>query len=171
MKVLQNLLLCVVLSVTSFTQTAPAQTQSPDALFERAEGLVRDAQREIETFRKGGGKNDDPQHPAAKWVATLWEFREQNPGTRATGRATSEAIHLLVHADRFAEVTQRADLLVPDDSAWEFLPSVLVEAANLQKDHSYVIRKLQDLLEQPGRAKVSCRPALPVRARVSGERR
>jgi hypothetical protein len=107
---------------------------------------LRQARNEIRNFEKAGGKKDDPNHPIAKWVKALWAFREKSPRTGETAKATSEAVHLLIHADRFQEAQARTDQLAPDDPAWEGLPQVLFEAASLQKDFTYFFQKLQSVL-------------------------
>src|SRR5712692_7248395 len=83
--------------------------------------MLRQAREEIGNFEKAGGKKDDPKHPVEKWVQALWELREKSPRPPETAKATSEAVHLLIHADRFREAYARADQLAPDDPAWDGL--------------------------------------------------
>jgi hypothetical protein len=108
--------------------------------------MLRQARQEISAFEKAGGKKSDPQHPVGKWVQELWKRRETSPGSADTATATSEAVHLLVHADRFTEVRSRADRVPATDTAWRSLPQVLFEAASLEKNFTYFSAKLQSLL-------------------------
>ncbi len=55
-------------------------------------------------------------------------------------------MHLLIHADRFADAQARADQLAPDDPAWEGLGQVLNEAASMQKDYAYFFKKLDAVI-------------------------
>lgn len=110
--------------------------------------VLKQARSEIAQFEKGGGSKQDVRHPVAAWVDRLWAFRDKDPGTRAAGKATAEAIHLLVHADRFSVVETRAERLAADDPAWEFLAGFLFEAATIKKDYGFLVRKLGTVVEQ-----------------------
>src|SRR5258707_10519473 len=88
------------------------------------EDMLREARQEISNFQKAGGKNNDPGHPAEKWAQELWKWRDTSPGTPDAARATTEAVRLLVYADRFTEVQARADRIPPDDQAWQRLARV-----------------------------------------------
>ena len=134
----------LLLAVSGVAQGPPVQRE--DAAVKQVESLLKQARKEIRDFREGGDKSDDPNHPAVKWAAALWEFRQQNAGTPAAARATSEAVHLLIHADRFAEATAKADSVAPEDAAWELLAGVLLEAASIQNDYSFFIHKAELLL-------------------------
>lgn len=108
--------------------------------------MLKQAREEIRNFEKTGGKNTDTNHPVGKWAETLWAFREKSAGTADAAKATSEAVHLLIHAGRFTDAYARADQVAPQDSAWEGLAQVLFEAASLQKDFTYFFRKLDTVL-------------------------
>ena len=110
------------------------------------EAILAQAHRDIRNFEKAGGKKDDPNHPVEKWVQTLWHLYEESPGKPAAAKAASEAVHLLVHANRFQEANERADRVPPEDPAWEGLPEILIEGASLQNDFTYVFRKLPSVL-------------------------
>ena len=84
-----------------------------------------------------------------KWLQALWAFHERSPRSPETAKATSEALHLLIHADRFQEAYVRADQLAPDDPAWEGLARVLFEAALLHKNFAYFFRRLPAVLVGP----------------------
>lgn len=143
-------MLCLLLATSGGAQSPAGR----DPLLAQVDELLGQARREIREFEQGGGKHEDARHPVVGWVERLWEVRERHPGTPAAGRATAEAIHLLVHADRVAEAETRADGLAPDDPAWESLGGVLFEAASIRKDYGFLIRKLGSLVEQQRGPKV-----------------
>jgi len=122
------------------------------------ETILAQARGDIRDFEKGGGRKDDPNHPVGKWVLTLWALYEQSPRTPEAAKAASEAVHLLIHADRFQEAYQRADRVPPDDPAWEAMSGILVEAASLQKDSTYFFQKLSAVL--PSSANATVRAAI-----------
>lgn len=110
------------------------------------EAMLRQAREEIRNFEKAGGKKEATDHPVQKWVPRLWTFREKSPPTPDAAKATSEAVHLLVHADRYAEVYARTDQLEAGDPAWEGLAQVLFEAASLEKNYDYLLKKLPSVI-------------------------
>jgi len=110
------------------------------------ETVLAQGRGEIRNFEKAGGKRGDPSHPVEKWVRTLWTLYEESPRTAEAGKAASEAVHLLIHADRFQEAYERADRVPTDDPAWEGMSEVLLEAGSLQKDFTYFFRKLPAVL-------------------------
>src|SRR5438105_3760577 len=97
------------------------------------EDVLRQARQEILNFQKAGGNNSDPAHPAEKWARELWKWRDTSPGTPDAAKATTEAVRVLVYADRFTEVEARAERIAPDDPAWQTLPRVLLDSASRQK--------------------------------------
>jgi tetratricopeptide (TPR) repeat protein len=69
----------------------------------------------------------------------------KHPGTPATAIATTEALRLLVRADRISEMQAKADSVKLDEAAWRRAIYVVVEAAANKKDYNYLISKTQDL--------------------------
>jgi len=118
----------------------------PDPLLAEVDAALKQARGEIEQFEKAGGSKSDARHPVAGWVEKLSGYRERDPRSAAAAKASAEAIHLLVHAERFADVEVRAERLSADDAAWESLPTYLAEAAALRKDYSPLIRRLESVL-------------------------
>lgn len=108
--------------------------------------MLRNARAEIQAFEKAGGKKDDPKHPVEKWVETLWALK--------VSKATSEAVRLLVRADRFSEAQARVDQLAPDDPAWEGLGQVLNESASRQKNYTYFFEKVDAVIPKAPDLKV-----------------
>src|SRR5215472_3360425 len=119
----------------------PASAQQPPAT--DVEAILRQAREEIRNFEKAGGRKDDPNHPVEKWVRTLWKAHDESPGTADAATAASEAVHLLIHADRFAEAYARVDRVGANDLAWRGLAQVLREAATMQKDFTRFFERLQ----------------------------
>jgi len=110
------------------------------------EAILAQARAEIRDYEKAGGKKADANHPVEKWVRTLWAVYEESPRTPQAGKAAAEAVHLLIHADRFQEAYDRADRIPPDDPAWERASEILVEAGSLQNDFTFFFRKLTAIL-------------------------
>ena len=110
------------------------------------EDMLRQARQEILDFKKAGGKNNDAAHPAQKWARTLWTWRDTVAGTQDAAKATTEALRMLVYADRFTEAQDLADRVPPDDPAWQGLARVLLDSASVQKDYKYFFAKTQAVL-------------------------
>jgi tetratricopeptide (TPR) repeat protein len=110
--------------------------------------MLRQARQEISDFLKAGHKVSDPGHPAEKWAQELWKWRDKAPGTPDAAKATTEAVRLLVYADRFAEAQARVDRIPPDDPAWQTLARVVLASAVRQKDYTYFFAKLQSVLSE-----------------------
>ena len=138
----------------------PGPSQSDAPALREVRATVEQAQKEITAFREGGGKNDDPTHPAVKWLAVLWDYRQKYPDSEASAIATFEALHFLFHAGRGEEVLTRMDSLAFDDTAWDRLPSVLNELANEKKDTSLLTSRLERVLSQSTKAKNRAAAAL-----------
>jgi peroxiredoxin len=151
--------LVLLLAAAVGAQDAPPKPSDPE--LERVQGLIRQAWQESDEFIKAGGKTSAAAHPNRKWAATLWQYRGEHPGTPAAARATSEALHLLVHADQISDMQAKADTLKYDDPAWKQVINVLMEAAGNQRDYAYVIRKTQALAEQ------AADPEIKLRARFT----
>ncbi len=130
-------------TVTARAQNASAKPDDPE--LDRVQAMVRQAREESEQFSKSGGKASETNNPNLKWAATFWEYRNKHPGTPATAIATTEALRLLVRADRISEMQTKADTVKPDEAAWKRAIYVLVEAASKKKDYSYLIGKTQAL--------------------------
>jgi hypothetical protein len=133
-----------VLLLTSATLLFAQQAQVAGGV----DDMLRQARQEIANFEKAGGRKDDPGHPVVKWTRELWKWRDTSPGSPDAAKATSQAIRLLVYAERFAEVQARADMISPADPAWQGLALVLLESASLQKNFTYFFAKLQAVLDE-----------------------
>lgn len=158
-----GLLVLLTLGVAAGFAQERSQSQAPaDPAVQEVRKTLEEAQKEINAFRDGGGKNADPAHPIVKWLPLLMEYRKKYPGTDASGLATMEAVHLLFHSDRVDETLARMDELGPDDTAWERLPNVLNELATARKDPSLLTARLERIMQQTASSKIraSCLLAL-----------
>jgi hypothetical protein len=133
--------LTILATATTLAVAQQAATTDVNSVLVQARG-------EIRSFEKAGGKKSDPNHPVEKWVQALWKLHEDSPGTPGAAKAAIEAVHLLIHADRFQDAYERADSIPPDDPAWEGVPEILVEGAALQHDSTYFFRKLPAVLSR-----------------------
>src|SRR5262249_10616651 len=107
-----------------------------------------EAWQEADQYVKAGGKETDASYPGRKWASTLWQYREEHPGTPASGHATAEALHFLAHAEQISELAAKVDSLAPDDAVWKRVLGVLREAADRTKNYDYLIAKSKFLLEK-----------------------
>jgi arsenite methyltransferase len=145
-----TLCLTFLLVATAAAQQAPPQPADPE--LQQIEKTTNDAWQEIHQYTKAGGKESDANYPGRKWAATLWQYREQHPGTAAAAQATVEALHFLVHAEQTSELASKADSLAPDDTGWKKIIELLREAADRTKNYDYLITKSKYLLaKSPGR--------------------
>jgi len=130
------------------SSTAAALAGAQQAAPTDVETMLVQARREIRSFEKAGGKKSDPNHPVEKWVRALWKLYEESPRTPGGAKAATEAVHLLIHAERFQEAYQRADRVLPDAPTREGIAEVLVEGASLQQDFTYLFQKLPAVLSR-----------------------
>lgn len=143
MRALSNVLISVLLAVPA--ATASAQTAPAGSSVSEVRSTLTAARAEIDAYLKGGGKNGSPDHPAVKWQATLWAYRNGEPASEAAALATAEAIQLLIRAELFDRAHALADSLSSDDAAWVRLSSYLYYEASGRKDYSYAVTKLSDV--------------------------
>jgi hypothetical protein len=145
----RRLRLCSLALLASAALASAQQAQVAGAV----DDMLRQARQEISNFKKAGGKNNDPGHPAEKWAKELWKWRDTSPGTPDASKATVEAVRLLVYADRFSDAQARVDGIPADDSAWQGLARVLLDSASLQKDYTYFFAKVESVLRAAADAK------------------
>jgi hypothetical protein len=100
------------------------------------------ARKEIETYRKAGGAAAVADHPAVKWDAALWGYREKYPRTDAAAQATAEAVRQLVRAELWDRAQARVVSLDVNDTAWERVAASVYEFGIARKNVPYTIEKL-----------------------------
>jgi hypothetical protein len=138
-------LLGLILLITVITRAQNASPKPADREMERVQAMISEAKKEAEQFSKSGGQTVDANNPNLKWAETLWRYRRKHPGTPATTLATTEALRLLVRADRITEIQAKADTLKLTDAAWKQVLTVLLGAAIRKKDYTYFISKAETL--------------------------
>jgi hypothetical protein len=124
-------------SGAALAQTAPAT----DAVAEVRKTLDA-ARKELATYKSAGGAAGVPDHPAVKWDAALWTYRERYPRSEAATIASTEAVRLLIRAELWDRAQARIDSLEPDDPAWERVPTAIYELGIARKDLPYSIDRL-----------------------------
>lgn len=117
----------------------PTQTGDPVAEVRRA---VDAARKEIAAYTSAGGGAGGADHPAIKWDAALWVYRERYPRSEAAAIASMEAVRLLVRAELWDRAHARLESVDANDPAWERLPSVVYEAGIARKDLPSTIERL-----------------------------
>jgi hypothetical protein len=127
-------------SGTILGQTTP----TADAVAEVRKTLDA-ARKELVTYKSAGGAPAAPDHPAVKWDAALWTYRERYPRSEAATIASTEAVRLLIRAELWDLARARIDSLEPDDPAWERVPTAVYELGSARKDLPYSIGKLSQL--------------------------
>jgi len=139
---------CLTLLLAAAISARQQSQQTVDPELERIEKTIREAWQEADQYVKAGGKEGDATYPGRKWATTLWQYRQEHPGTPASTQAIAEALHFLAHADQIGVLIGKADSLAPDDAAWKRIIGVLREAAEKKKDYDYLITKSKFLLEK-----------------------
>jgi tetratricopeptide (TPR) repeat protein len=122
---------------TAFTQ--PPQTADPMAEVRRTLDAAR---KEIAAYTAAAGAPAAADHPAVKWDAELWAFRDRYPRSEASALASAEAVRLLNRAELWERAQSRIDSLGVDDPAWERLPAVIYEAGIARKELPATIDRL-----------------------------
>ena len=130
------------------------QTVTPEPAVTEVRQARDAARKDIETYSAGGGKAGSADHPAVKWDATLWAFRERYPRTEAAAIGTVEAVRLLVRAELWDRARARVESVPFDDPAWERLPAVVYEEGIARKDLPYAIAALTRAADAAGSAAI-----------------
>jgi tetratricopeptide (TPR) repeat protein len=108
------------------------QSAQPDAAVADVRQTVAAARKDVDTYKAGGTAPAD--HPAVKWDAVLWAYRDKYPRTDASAIATAEAVRLLGYAELWDRAHARLESVGFDDPAWRRLPAVIYEAGIARKD-------------------------------------
>jgi hypothetical protein len=130
----------------AFAQTPP--TAADAAAVAEIRQTIDSAWKDVQGYDKAGGKPGAPGHPALKWHATLWTYREQHPGTEAAARATADAIRLLVRGQFWEQAHARIGAVGVNDTAWERLSAAIYEEGSRRKDFAYTIATLSKIAEE-----------------------
>jgi tetratricopeptide (TPR) repeat protein len=121
----------------------PVLTQvTTDAAVAEVRKTLDAARKDVEAYATAGGRAGTPDHPAIKWDATLWAYRERYPATDAAAIGSAEAVRLLVRAELWERAHARIDSLAADDPAWPRVAPVVYSEGIARKDLPYAIDKL-----------------------------
>jgi tetratricopeptide (TPR) repeat protein len=132
----------------------PFQTVTPEPAVTEVRQARDAARKDVDTYAAGGGKAGSADHPAVKWDATLWAFRERYPRTEAAAIGTVEAVRLLVRAELWDRARARVASVPFDDPAWERLPAVVYEEGIARKDLPSAIAALTRAADAAGSATI-----------------
>jgi hypothetical protein len=100
------------------------------------------ARKAIDAYKSSGGGAGAADHPAIKWDAALWAYRERYPDSEAAALASVEAVRLLVRAELWERAHARIASIGFDDRAWERLPTPIYDEGIARKDLKYTIDTL-----------------------------
>jgi hypothetical protein len=115
-------------SAVGQTQPTPAPTVA------EVRETVAAARKEMDAYKAAGGAAGAPDHPAIKWEAALWAYRERDPRSDAATLATAEAVRVLVRAELWDRAQARIEALDFQDPAWWRLAAVVYEQGIARKD-------------------------------------
>ena len=121
---------------------APAAQPAPNPQTTEVRQTLADARKEIDAYKAAGSAALADAHPAIKWDAALWAYRDRYPRTEAAALATAEAVRLLGRAGLWDRAHARVESLDADDAGWERLPSVIYEAGIARQDLPSAITRL-----------------------------
>jgi tetratricopeptide (TPR) repeat protein len=100
------------------------------------------ARTEVESYKKAGRAAGAPDHPALKWDAALWTYRERYPRSEAAALASAEAVRLLVRAELWDRAHARIASVSFDDPAWARVATSIYEEGIARQDLPYTIDTL-----------------------------
>src|SRR5262245_41560882 len=114
-----------------------------------ADAALTEVRQAVEAARKDvawyNAEHRSGEHPAIKWDATLWAYRDRYPNSRAATVATAEAVRLLAGAELWDRAQARIDSVGADDPAWERLATVVYEEGIARKTLPSTIEKLSSV--------------------------
>jgi hypothetical protein len=145
-------------------QTVLAQAPTDAAVAEVRQTLDA-ARKDVDAYTTAGGRAGTPEHPAVKWDAALWAYRDRYPGTDAAAIGSAEAVRLLVRAELWDRAHARIDSLAADDPAWPRVAPVVYSDAIARKDLPYAIEKLSGVAASTQRASIKA-PVLVIVGRA-----
>ena len=126
----------------------PSAQQAANPAVDEVRQAVKDARKELDSFKTAGAAADAAGHPAIKWSDTLWAYRDRDPRGEAAAIGSVEAVRLLVRAELWDRADARVDSLSADDPAWIRLPSVIYEEGIARKDLPATIARLSREAEE-----------------------
>ena len=159
----REVIFAVVVAAGTTVPGGAQSTQSPAVT--EARQTVDAARKEIAAYKAAGGAAGSADHPAIKWDAALWAYRERYPRSDAAKTATAEAVWLLVGAELWDRAHARVDSLAPDDPAWARVASAIYDEGITRKDLPTAIERLSRVAVQAPTPSIKA-PVLIVLARA-----
>jgi hypothetical protein len=156
MKLRALLLAAIVTAGLGEGRTVVAQTAQPAPVTPVAEvrQTAAEARKEMEAYKIAGGAAGTADHPAVKWDAALWAYRERDPRSDAAALATAEAVRVLVRAELWDRAQARLDAIDVQDPAWSRLAAVVYERGIARKDLPTTIATLTRAAAQTADASI-----------------
>jgi hypothetical protein len=142
----REVIIAVVVAAGTSVPGGAQSTQSPAVI--EARQTMDAARKEIAAYKAAGGAAGSADHPAIKWDAALWAYRERYPRSDAATLATAEAVRLLVGAELWDRAHARIDALEPDDAAWARVASPIYDEGIARKDLPTAIERLSRVAAQ-----------------------
>ena len=149
-----TLLAALIVAALGCGPTLLGQTTQADDAMKEVSRTLDSARKDIAAYTAAGGAPATADHPAVKWDATLWAYRERYPRSEAATFASTEAVRLLVRAQLWDRVLARVDSIETDDPAWERLTSSVYEAGIGRKDVPSSIERLSRLVAATTNARI-----------------
>ena len=117
-------------------RTVVAHTAQPAPVTPVAEvrQTAAEARKDMEAYKTAGGAAGTADHPAVKWDAALWAYRDKYPRTDAAALGSAEAVRVLVRAELWERAHARIESLQFDDPAWSRVAAIVYEAGIARKD-------------------------------------
>jgi len=141
MKATRGLAIAMVVAA-GLTSRAILAQPPPEPAVKEVRTAIDSARKEVDAYETAGGAADAADHPAIKWDAALWAYRERYPRSEAATLASAEAIRLLGRAELWDRAHARVASLDPDDPAWARVASPIYEEGIARKDLPYTIETL-----------------------------
>ena len=130
----------LLIAAVAASATLVAQTP-PDPAVAEVRKTLEAARKELDSYKAAGG-TAAAEHPALRWEAALWGYRDRYPRTDAAALAAAEAVRVLVRAGLWSQAHARVDAIAVDDAAWIRLAPVVYEEGIARKDLPAAIDRL-----------------------------
>jgi len=134
-------MLLATLAAICLAAPGAAGQAGPDAAVAEVRQTLDTARKEVDVYN-ARNRAGTPDHPAIKWDAALWAYRDRFPRTQASAMATAGAVRLLILAELWDRAHARIESVGFDDAAWERLPALIYEEGIARKDLPYAIDRL-----------------------------
>jgi hypothetical protein len=132
----------MLLAVIVSAWLGAGQAVPPSPAVDEVRQTLTEARKAVGAYKAAGGAAGVADHPAIKWDAVLWAYREKYPRTPASALATAEAVRLLDLGELWTRARDRVDSVALDDPAWERLPTIIYEEGIARQELAQTIERL-----------------------------